>query len=44
MPTVKEEEQPKVAEPEPAKKPEKEKRVIKEIPLLVTEEFEVVPA
>ncbi|NWU11731.1 SKA1 protein, partial [Cephalopterus ornatus] len=43
VPTVKQEEQKKVAEPEPAKKPEKKKRVIKEIPLLMAEEYEVVP-
>ncbi|XP_027564038.1 spindle and kinetochore-associated protein 1-like [Neopelma chrysocephalum] len=44
VPTVKHEEQTKMAEPEPAKKPAKEKRVIKEIPLITAEEFEAVPA
>ncbi|XP_017675301.1 PREDICTED: spindle and kinetochore-associated protein 1 [Lepidothrix coronata] len=43
VPTVKHEEQTKVAEPEPAKKPAKEKRVIKEIPFIMAEEFEAVP-
>ncbi|NWS14385.1 SKA1 protein, partial [Pachyramphus minor] len=42
--TVKHEEKTEVAKPEPAKKPGKEKRVIKEIALITAEEFNVVPA
>ncbi|NXF79880.1 SKA1 protein, partial [Sclerurus mexicanus] len=42
VPTVKPEGQTKV-EPEPAKKPAKEKKVIKEIALITAEEFAVVP-
>lgn len=42
--TVKCEEQTKVVEPERAKKPTKEPRLIKEAPLITTEEFESVPA
>ncbi|NWQ65617.1 SKA1 protein, partial [Neopipo cinnamomea] len=42
--TVKHEEQTGAAEPEPAKKPAKEKRSIKKIALITAEEFEVVPA
>ncbi|NXY74732.1 SKA1 protein, partial [Glareola pratincola] len=42
--TVKCEEQTKVVEPERAKKPTKETRLIKEAPLITAEEFESVPA
>ncbi|NXS98566.1 SKA1 protein, partial [Jacana jacana] len=42
--TVKCEEQTKVAEPERAKKPVKEPKVIKEAPLITSKEFESVPA
>ncbi|NXC29247.1 SKA1 protein, partial [Campylorhamphus procurvoides] len=42
VPTVKQEGQTKV-EPEPAKKPVKEKKVIKEIALIMTDEFADVP-
>ncbi|NWT41404.1 SKA1 protein, partial [Chroicocephalus maculipennis] len=42
--TVKCEEQTKVVEPERAKKPTKEPRLIKEAPLITAEEFEGVPA
>ncbi|XP_065513080.1 spindle and kinetochore-associated protein 1 [Caloenas nicobarica] len=41
---VKREEQTKVVEPERAKKPTKEPRPIKEVPLITAEEFESVPA
>ncbi|NXK41206.1 SKA1 protein, partial [Piprites chloris] len=44
VPTVKHEEQTKVAEPEPAKELAKKKRVIKEMALIMAEEFEAVPA
>ncbi|NXM29819.1 SKA1 protein, partial [Oxyruncus cristatus] len=43
VPTVKQEEQTKVAEPETPKKPAKKRRVIKEIALITAEEFQVVP-
>ncbi|XP_014816280.1 PREDICTED: spindle and kinetochore-associated protein 1 [Calidris pugnax] len=43
-PTVKREEQTKVVEPQCAKKPTKEARIIKEAPLITAEEFESVPA
>ncbi|XP_054664967.1 spindle and kinetochore-associated protein 1-like [Grus americana] len=43
-PTVKCEEQTKVAEPKRAKKPTTESRPIKEAPLITAEEFESVPA
>ncbi|NXL09151.1 SKA1 protein, partial [Mesembrinibis cayennensis] len=42
--TVKCEEQTKAVEPERAKKPTKEARLIKEAPLITVEEFESVPA
>ncbi|NWV17495.1 SKA1 protein, partial [Origma solitaria] len=42
--TVKHEEQTKAVEPERAKKPAKQKKSIKEAPLITTEEFESVPA
>ncbi|XP_074021595.1 SKA complex subunit 1-like [Numenius arquata] len=42
--TVKREDQTKVVEPECAKKPTKEPRLIKEAPLITAEEFESVPA
>ncbi|NXW88523.1 SKA1 protein, partial [Alopecoenas beccarii] len=42
--TVKCEEQTKIVEPERAKKPTKEPRPIKEVPLITAEEFESVPA
>ncbi|NXP22738.1 SKA1 protein, partial [Scytalopus superciliaris] len=42
VPTVKHEGQTK-AEPEPAKKPAKEKKVIKEVALITAEEFAVIP-
>ncbi|NWT06440.1 SKA1 protein, partial [Mionectes macconnelli] len=44
VPAVKQEEQTKVAEPVPEKKPAKEKRVIKKIALITAEEFKDVPA
>lgn len=41
---MKREELTKVVEPERAKKPTKETRPIKEVPLITAEEFESVPA
>ncbi|XP_071282079.1 SKA complex subunit 1 [Agelaius tricolor] len=44
VPTVKHKGQTKAVEPNPEKKPAKEKKVIKEAALITTEEFESVPA